>query len=41
MLRIWGRPNSHNVKKVVWFTEELGLPYERIDTGGAFGMDAA
>lgn len=41
MLRIWGRPNSHNVKKVVWFAEELGLPYERIDTGGAFGMDAA
>lgn len=41
MLRIWGRPNSHNVKKVVWFAEELALPYERIDKGGAFGMDAA
>ncbi len=41
MLRIWGRLNSHNVKKVVWAAEELALPYERIDVGGAFGMDAA
>ncbi|QKS00986.1 glutathione S-transferase [Sphingomonas sp. CL5.1] len=41
MLRIWGRLNSHNVKKVVWLAEELALPYERIDVGGAFGMDAA
>ena len=41
MLRIWGRLNSHNVKKVVWAAEELALPYERIDMGGAFGMDAA
>jgi glutathione S-transferase len=41
MLRIWGRLNSHNVKKVVWLAEELTLPYERIDAGGAFGMDAA
>ena len=41
MLKIWGRLNSHNVKKVVWFAEELGLAYERIDVGGAFGMDDA
>ncbi|WP_298668042.1 glutathione S-transferase family protein [uncultured Sphingomonas sp.] len=41
MLKIWGRLNSHNVKKVVWLAEELALPYERIDVGGAFGMDAA
>ena len=41
MLTIWGRLNSHNVKKVVWFAEELGLPYVRHDVGGAFGMDGA
>lgn len=41
MLRIWGRLNSHNVKKVAWLAEELALPYERIDAGGAFGMDHA
>lgn len=39
MLKIWGRLNSHNVKKVVWFAEELGIGYDRIDTGGKFGMD--
>lgn len=41
MLTIWGRLNSHNVKKVAWFAEELGIDYRRIDVGGAFGMDAA
>lgn len=41
MLTLWGRLNSHNVKKVAWFAEELGLPYHRHDVGGAFGMDAA
>jgi glutathione S-transferase len=41
MLTIWGRLNSHNVKKVAWFAEEIGLPYVRHDVGGAFGMDAA
>ncbi len=40
MLTIWGRLNSHNVKKVAWFAEELELPYERHDIGGKFGMDA-
>lgn len=39
MLTIWGRLNSHNVKKVVWLAEEIGLPYERRDIGGAFGMN--
>lgn len=34
---IWGRPNSHNVKKVAWFAEELALDYVRRDMGGAFG----
>lgn len=41
MLTIWGRLNSHNVKKVVWLAEEMGLPYRRVDVGGAFGMDDA
>ena len=40
MLTIWGRLNSHNVKKVAWFAEELGLPHVRHDVGGQFGMDA-
>jgi glutathione S-transferase len=35
---IWGRLNSHNVKKVAWFAEELGLDYRRIDIGGQFGF---
>ena len=37
MLRVWGRTNSSNVMKVLWLLDELGLPYERIDAGGAFG----
>ncbi|HEV2598744.1 glutathione S-transferase [Sphingopyxis sp.] len=41
MLTIWGRLNSHNVKKVAWFAVELALPFERHDVGGQFGMDAA
>lgn len=41
MLTIWGRLNSHNVKKVAWFAVELGIDFVRHDVGGAFGMDAA
>ncbi|MEG3086666.1 glutathione S-transferase family protein [Sphingomonas sp. PB4P5] len=41
MLTIWGRLNSHNVKKVAWAAEEIGLPYVRHDVGGQFGMDDA
>ncbi|MET1754855.1 glutathione S-transferase family protein [Novosphingobium sp. RD2P27] len=40
MLTIWGRLNSHNVKKVAWFAVELGLEFQRIDVGGKFGMEA-
>jgi glutathione S-transferase len=40
MLTIWGRLNSHNVKKVAWLAVELGLAFERIDVGGQFGMGA-
>jgi glutathione S-transferase len=41
MLTIWGRLNSHNVKKVVWLADELALSFTRHDVGGQFGMDAA
>ncbi|MGH1481655.1 MAG: glutathione S-transferase family protein [Geminicoccales bacterium] len=37
MLKIWGRPNSINVQKVMWAIGELGLDHERVDVGGAFG----
>jgi glutathione S-transferase len=37
--KIWGRLSSVNVQKVVWAAEELGLPYARIDAGGAFGQN--
>jgi len=38
MLRIWGRANSVNVKKVLWCAEELGLAYERRDAGMQYGV---
>jgi len=41
MLKIWGRLNSHNVKKVAWFARELDLPHVRHDVGGQFGMSEA
>lgn len=34
---LWGRNNSSNVMKVIWLLEEMQLPYERVDVGGAFG----
>lgn len=37
MLKIWGRANSSNVQKVLWACEEIGIAFERIDAGGAFG----
>ncbi|WP_420563869.1 glutathione S-transferase family protein [Thalassobaculum sp.] len=37
MLKILGRANSANVQKVLWVCEELGVPFEREDYGGAFG----
>jgi len=39
MLKIWGRTNSVNVKKVLWAAEELGLPYQRIDAGLQYGVN--
>jgi glutathione S-transferase len=38
MLKIWGRLSSVNVQKVVWCADEIGLPYERVDAGGAYGV---
>ena len=37
MIKLWGRANSSNVMKVIWLLEELGLKYDRVDVGGAFG----
>ena len=37
MLKIWGRPNSINVQKVMWFANELGLQYEHEIAGMAHG----
>ena len=34
---VWGRATSSNVMKVLWVLDELNLPFERIDVGGAFG----
>jgi len=39
MLKIWGRLNSSNVRKALWVAEELGLAYEAINAGGAFGLN--
>jgi glutathione S-transferase len=39
MLKVLGRNNSSNVQKVLWCLDELGLPFEREDVGGAFGRN--
>jgi glutathione S-transferase len=36
MLKIYGRANSINVRKVLWMADELGLAYEREDWGRGF-----
>lgn len=38
MRKLWGRANSGNVQKAMWALDELGLPYERVDAGGAHGV---
>lgn len=40
-MKIWGRDNSTNVRKVLWCAEELGLQYEHIPAGGSFGVVAS
>lgn len=36
MLKIYGRANGINVRKVLWLCEEMSLPYEREDWGRGF-----
>ena len=36
MLKIYGRANSINVRKVLWLCAEAGLTYERFDFGRGF-----
>ncbi|WP_138465409.1 glutathione S-transferase family protein [Poseidonocella sp. HB161398] len=40
-MKIWGRENSTNVRKALWCAEELGLDYEHVPAGGAFGVVAS
>src|SRR3546814_14279469 len=37
MLKIWGRPSSVNVQKVLWAVRELALPHTATHVGGPFG----
>ena len=37
-MKIWGRENSTNVRKVLWCAGEIGLDYEHVPAGGAFGI---
>ena len=36
MITIYGRASSWNVRKVLFFLEDVGLPYERLDIGRGF-----
>lgn len=36
MLKVYGRTNSINVRKVLWMLDELGLTYDREDWGRGF-----
>jgi len=38
MVTVWGRKNSVNVQKALWALDEAGVPFERIDAGGEFGL---
>ncbi|MRD49403.1 glutathione S-transferase [Caenimonas koreensis DSM 17982] len=38
MLKIWGRLSSINVRKVVLAAQWLGIPFERVDAGGQYGI---
>ena len=39
MIEVWGRANSVNVQKVLWCLGELGVPFERYDAGGLYGVN--
>lgn len=36
MLKIYGRANSINVRKVLWVCDEIGIPFEREDWGRGY-----
>ncbi|MFM2484314.1 glutathione S-transferase family protein [Celerinatantimonas yamalensis] len=36
-LKLYGRITSFNVQKILWFLEELQIPYEHVEVGGRFG----
>ena len=36
MLKILGRANSFNVRKVLWVCDEIGIPYQREDFGRGY-----
>jgi glutathione S-transferase len=36
MITIYGRPTAWNVRKVLFFLEDIGIPYERVDYGRGF-----
>lgn len=38
MLKIWGRPNSINVQKVLWTADELALAYDHVPAGREHGQ---
>lgn len=38
MRTIWGRPNSVNVKKVLWAADEAGMSFIHINAGGPYGL---
>lgn len=36
-ITVWGRTSSVNVMKVLQLLDELGIPFDRVEAGGAFG----
>ena len=38
MVKVYGRITSSNVMKVLWTLSELGLDYDRVDAGMAYGV---
>jgi glutathione S-transferase len=38
MLTLWGRLSSINVRKVVLAAQLVGVPFERLEAGGAYGV---
>lgn len=38
MIRLFGRQDSTNVRKILWCLHELDLNFEHIPAGGSFGI---